>query len=524
MPLLRPLPLLSWMRPWLASGVLAVLLVSSAPAGAAPRRMVISSGADCADAELSSQAKAFADALRSRAETETLGATELSERLFPQAARSFEELRRQLDAARDHFYEGRNAKAGQLVEDALHDIARLPVGEARWRLHADAQLLLALNLRAQGKAKESDAAFLQVLRLQPQYPLDPDLFAPSVRQAFDKVRRELTRTRKVKVSVKSTLPASEVYLDGLRVGQTPLQLELPAGTYDLALVKAGAHSFSRQVQVQGADLPLLVDLAFEGAVSGSPFPCLASSDPSDERTLAHAVRLGGALGVEEVILARLEHPSSGPKWFAATVLHVEGGQRLREGGFKTQGLDSPTEALSALVDFVTTGRSPSNLVVMNASGKAPWEQPTAAPAAPSSALAPDAPVSPATEGLSRAAPSPTASRMRVASYATLGVGAAALGGAGVVRWMAQKDLNALKERQRQNGGVLTTDDAEAVRLREGLVKKNQVLTGLLIGGGVTAAAGAVLFLLSPTPGAPPPVTVGLGADDTGGWATMSGAF
>ncbi|MBU8896701.1 PEGA domain-containing protein [Corallococcus sp. M34] len=508
------------MRPRLASGVLAVLLVSGASAWGSPRRMVLSSGADCADAELSSQAKSFADALRARAETETLGATELSERLFPQAARSFEELRRQLDAARDHFYEGRNARSGQLVEDALHDIAHLPVGEARWRLHADAQLLLALNLRAQGKAKDSDAAFLQVLRLQPQYPLDPDLYAPSVRQAFDKVRRELARTRKVKVAVKSTLPASEVYLDGLRVGQTPLQLDLPAGTYDLALVKAGAHSFSRQVQVQGTDLPLLVDLAFEGAVSGSPFPCLASSDPSDERTLAHAVRLGGALGVEEVILARLEHPSSGPKWFAATVLHVEGGQRLREGGFKTQGLDAPAEALSALVDFVTTGRSPSNLVVMNASGKAPWEQ----PAAPSATLTPDAPVAPATEGLSRTTPSPTASRMRGASYATLGVGVAALGGAGVVRWMAQKDLNALKERQRQNGGVLTSDDAEAVRLREGLVKKNQLLTGLLIGGGVTAAAGAALFLLAPTPGAPPPLTVSLGADDTGGWATMSGAF
>ncbi|WP_241758908.1 PEGA domain-containing protein [Pyxidicoccus parkwayensis] len=486
--------------------------------------MVVASG-DCTDAELGGQTKAFLDTLTSRPEQDVLTATEFGERLFPQSTRSFEDLQRQLEAAQDHFYEGRNGKADQALNEALQQIIRLPVGEPRWKLFVDAQLLQALNYRAMGKAKESDNAFRNVLRLQPDYELDPDMFAPSVRQGFDKLRRELAKARKVKLSVKSTQPASEVYLDGLKMGQTPLTLEVAAGTYDITLVKGTTTSFPRQVQVQGTDMPLLIDVAYEGSVSASPFPCLASREGNDERTLSHSIRLGGTLGVEEVIVVRLERPSSGPKWFAATVLNVEGGQKLREGGFKTQGLDTPAEALSALVDFVTTGRSPSNLVVMNANGKAPWEQPGTTDKDKSSGSqggmdvsAPDL-LADGTEGT--AAPRST-SGLRTASYVALGVGVAALGGAGVVRLMAQKDLDALEKRL-NNGRILSTDK-ESLALRDSLAQKGNVLTGLLVGGGAAVATGAVLYLLSPSSTTPPPVSVGVALDGEGASAMLSGSF
>ncbi|MFP2927368.1 PEGA domain-containing protein [Pyxidicoccus sp. 3LG] len=493
-----------------------ILLLSFPAAHATSRRAVIASG-DCKDAELGGQAKAFLDALTSRPEQDALSATEFGERLFPQSSKSYEDLQRQLEAAQDQFYEGRNARAAQLVDEALQQITRLPVGDARWKLYVDAQLLHGLNYRTQGKVKESDTAFRNVLRLQPDYELDPDQFAPSLRQAFDKLKRDLARTRKVKLSVKSSLPAADVYLDGLKVGQTPLTLDVVAGTYDLTLVKGSTTSFARQVQVQGADTPLLIDVAYEGSVSASPFPCLASPEGNDERTLSHAVRLGGTLGVEEVIVVRLERTSSGPKWFAATVLNVEGGQKLREGGFKTQGLDAPTEALSALVDFVTTGRSASDLVVMNANGKAPWEQPGSAQQGGADVSAP----SRLSEGVTDSA-SRSSSGLRVASYVALGAGVAALGGAGVVRLMAQKDLDALEKRL-DNGRILSTDK-QALVLRDSLAQKGNVLTGLLVGGGAAVATGAVLFLLSPSPAAPPPVSVGISTDGEGASATLSGSF
>ncbi|WP_223640991.1 PEGA domain-containing protein [Corallococcus sp. EGB] len=512
-------------RPKPSAFALMLCLLCATASRAAPHRLVVSSG-DCRDAELSGQSKAFYDALRARPEQRVLSAPEFAERLFPASSRSFEDLQRQLDAAQDQFYEGRNARAAQLLDDALSDIRRLPPGEPRWKLFAHAQLLHGLNQRAMGKTKDSDTAFLQVLRLQPKYRLDPDQYAPSIRQAFEKLRRDLARTPKVKLSLKSTLPASDVYLEGLGMGQTPLTLELPAGSYELTVVKGDAVSFPRQVQAQGADTPLLVDLAYEGSVTAAPFPCLSAADGNEERTWSHAVRLGGTLGVEEVIVVRLERPSSGPKWFAATVLNVDGGQKLREGGFKTQGLDAPGEALSALVDFVTTGRSPSNLVVMNnANGKAPWDAGNARGTTAASGTGTGADLS-APHLLSEDATRNTGAPrqgLRTASYVAVGAGVAALGGAGVVRLLAQKDLTGLEDRRKANGGQLVSTDAQAVALRNSLVGKSHLLTGLLVGGGAAVVTGAVLYLVS-APAKPAPVTLGVTADGTGAGASVSGSF
>ena len=499
---------------------IALACLLSTAAFATPRRAVMASG-DCTNAELGGQTKAFLDTLASRPEQDVLSATAFGERLFPQSSKSFEDLQRQLEAAQDHFYEGRNSKAAQAIDEALQQLTRLPVGEPRWKLYADAQLLHGLNYRALGKAKESDTAFRHVLRLQPDYELDPDQFAPSVRQGFDKLRHELAQAPKVKLSVKSTQPTSDVYLDGFKMGQTPLTVEVVAGTYDITLVKDTTTSFPRQVQVQGTEMPLLIDMAYEGSVSSNPFPCLASREGNDERTFSHAVRLGGTLDVEEVIVVRLERLSSGPKWFAATVLNVEGGQKLREGGFKTQGLEAPAEALSALADFVTTGRSPSKLVVMNnANEKAPWEHPGSVDRSGGSQ-----------EGLGLSAPSHLvgcggvendSSGLRTASYVALFTGVTALGGAGMMRLLAQKDLNALEARL-DNGRILSTD-TEALMLRDSLAQKSNILTGLLAGGGAAVATGAVLFLLSPSSATPPPATVGISTDGDGASAILSGTF
>jgi len=484
--------------------IILALLLSSA-AHAAPRRVVVASG-DCKDAELSAQTKSFYGALAARPGENLLTAADFSERLFPQPSGSFEDIQRQLEAAQGQFYEARYAKAGQAIDEVLRQVARLPVGEARWKLYVDAQFLQALNHRAMGKVKESDDAFRNVLRLDAQYTLDPDYYPPSTRQAFDKLRRELAKAKKVKLSVKSTLPASEVFLDGRSMGQTPLTLEVLAGGYELTLKKGDAVSFPRQLPVQGEETPVLVDLAYEGSVTATPFPCLASSTDG-EQVLSHAVRLGGTLGVEEVIVVKLERASSGPKWLAATVLNVEGGQKLREGGFKTQGLDAPTESLMALVDYVTTGKPQPSVVVLNSNTEPPWEKsPALVPEGMSTAQRTSGPVRP----------------LRVASYVTLGAGVAALAGAGVVRLAAESDYTELMKNHITEGKVDANDAAGMALLRR-LEQKGNAITGLLIGSGAALATGTVLFFLSPSD-EPPPVSVGVTAGPEGAGASLSGTF
>ncbi|MET0402420.1 MAG: PEGA domain-containing protein [Cystobacter sp.] len=476
---------------------------------AAPRRVVLASG-DCADAALSSQTKALHDTLLARSQESLLTSADFTERLFPQPSGTLPDIQRQFEAARGQFYEAHYGRAAQGLAEVLEQVVRLPVGETRWKLSVDIWLLQAMTLRSLGKTKESDDAFRNVLRLDTRYQLDPDYYTPSTRQSFDKVRRELVRTKKVKLSVKSTLPSSEVFLDGLSVGQTPLTLEVPPGTYALTVKKGDAVSLPRQLPVQ-EETPVLVDLAYEGSFTATPFPCLATPE-SGEQGLTHAVRLGGALGVEEVIVVRLEGARGGPTWLAATVLNVEGGQKQREGGLKTHGLDAPSESLSALVDFITTGKAPPNVVVTRPDLLAPWETPT--PAAPAPVLEATAVPRP---------PGPGA--VRVTSYVTMGLGAAALAAAGGVRLSAEQEWTALRRDHLNENGRVDAQDATGRRLVEQLARKGRLLNGLLIGSGAALATGGLLFLVSPSPRAtPPPVSVDVTAGPEGASASLSGTF
>ena len=478
---------------------------------AAPRRVVVATGDDCQEAALNSQTLAFYTVLLTRPGESVLSVSEFSERLFPQPSGGFEDLRRQLEAARGQFYEGQHAKATQATEEVLRQVERLPPGEERWRLFVDGQLLQALNHRAQGRVKESDAAFRQVLRLAPQHALDPNHFTPSTRQAFEKLRRELTRGPKVRLSVKSTVSLSEVYLDGLLVGETPLELQLPAGTYGLSLKKGAALSFPRQLTLQGEEVPLLVDLAYEGSVTATPFPCLFSPE-SDEQLPLYAMRLGGTLGVEEVILVRLESVGAGPQYLAANVIHVEGGRKGRGAGFPTQGLEPRPEDLTALVAYITTGQPQPRLVELAPGGALPPQPPSLLP-----------PGQEATASARPEARQPASLHpLRLTSYAALGAGVLAAGAAGVVRLSAGKDLEELTPRLTANGRV-SAEDTRGQQLLTSLVRKSHLMTGLLIGSGVAVAGGGTLFFLAPAT-TPPPVSVGVSVEDGGLSANLSGTF
>jgi hypothetical protein len=110
----------------------------------------------------------------------------------------------------------------------------------------------------------------------------------------------------------------------------------------------------------------------------------------------------------------------------------------------------------------------------------------------------------------------------VASYVALGAGAAALGGAGVVRLLAQKDVDALNKRLNASGHI-DAGDQQALDLRSSLASKGNLITGLLIGSGSALTTGAVLFLISPAD-APPPVNLGVSASAQGASASISGSF
>ncbi|MFY0582998.1 hypothetical protein ACN28S_59730 [Cystobacter fuscus] len=93
-----------------------------------------------------------------------------------------------------------------------------------------------------------------------------------------------------------------------------------------------------------------------------------------------------------------------------------------------------------------------------------------------------------------------------------------------MRLSAEQEWAELQRGHLNESGRVEADDVTGRRLVGQLARKGQVLTGLLIGSGAALATGAVLFLVSPSPRAPPAVSVDVTAGPDGAGASLSGTF
>src|SRR5262249_30984887 len=154
-----------------------------------------------------------------------------------------DEVRRQVSTAENLFYNDRIADSLALLDQTLAELERLPPGPERWKIFADAQLIRGMALSSMRRRDASDEAFRAVLRVDPLHVMSPDASSPTFRQRFDKLRNELARARKLRLSVQSQPAGATVYVDGLALGHTPATLELVPGTYQVLVGRPDAFSF-----------------------------------------------------------------------------------------------------------------------------------------------------------------------------------------------------------------------------------------------------------------------------------------
>ncbi len=463
-----------------ACGVLICLLISGV--ARAEKSLVVASG-DCDQSDLLSQLRTFTAELRQQAQGEVLSETEIRDRLGAPSARSVDELQRQLDAAQLQFYEALYARAGRQVAEAFIQIERLPVGPSRVRLRTQALVLMAMVHRGLGRMEEGDAAFETVLRQNPAHRLDPDNYAPSVRARFEKLRAQLAKQARAHLMVKSSPSGAEVYLDGLKVGVTPYSADQVPGRYQLVVEKQQATSLPHPLELR-ADLSIQVDLAFEGALEPRRLPCIAASEDEKAR-LGQAVKLGTLLGVPEVVMLRVDRPPSGTSWVAATLVRVDTGQKVREGGLKISERGLPPDGLKELVGFILTGQSGTQVMV------SPSQAPSPVPSTPSATAGHST-----AQAVSVASALPPGTTLGWKSKAAIGlaVTAAVAAGTGVAF-----QLNSAASWQERNGYFSATglDRADAPRVKQiedRAAQQQGLAVGCFVAAGVSALAGGALYL------------------------------
>ena len=284
----------------------------------------------------------------------------------PPPTHTLDEVRRQVSTAENLFYNDRVADSLALLDQTLAELERLPPGPDRAKTFGDAQLIRGMTLSAQRRRDASDDAFRAVLRVDPRHVMSPDAFSPTFRQRFDKLRAELARARKVRLSVQSQPAGATVYVDGFALGHTPASLDLVPGTYQVLVGRPEAYSFPHLVQLR-EDTALRVDLAFEQTIPPSRAPCLQQPRDGHETPLGNALKLALLLEVDQLVILRLDRPSAGPSWLSAAVLNAQTAQRTREGGIQLGSGKSGGDDLGELARFVVTGETGERVVAMNPS-------------------------------------------------------------------------------------------------------------------------------------------------------------
>lgn len=484
----------------LASVVVVVLV-----AGQSWGKTVIIAGGDCADPSLISGAKDFRDTATKLLGAQLLEGEGVLDIVRPRPTRSIQDIERQVESARALFYGGQADRALELVERALAELERASPEARPWPVTQAALVLQALVHKNNDHPKEMNDAFRRIVRLDPAFKLDPDAHPPTAVAAVEALKKDLGRTRKASLQVRVDAgPAATVFIDGLAMGGTPLKLELVPGSYRVSLAAPGMVSFPHRVELP-RDSKLSVDLAFEGSLGLQAPLCLSGPDDGA------AIKLAQLVAAESVIILRNTGKQGEPPFISGSLFQLSTGQQERSGGV--------TPALVAnLATFLITGKEQAGITVSGPKSAVPAPE----PAKP--ALSVEPPPAPIVDARQPTFGAPVGTG-RIASFALLGVGAAALLSGALLYGGGEVDRGRL-------GGISDpmplgkfppySKEAgqEALTLMVA-VDTNRVVSFSLLGAGAgSLVAGVLGLLLFPSS----TTSVAVSASPAGGAVQVSGQF
>ena len=135
---------------------------------------------------------------------------------------------------------------------------------------AQALVNLAINAFLQGDQGQTEEFFRYSISVDPTQMPDPELF-PDVLAVYSTMADELGSRALVRVSVTTTPPGAEVWVDGMRKDTAPARIEVPPGRHVFAARMDGYASTGKLVDVQPRRRGSVeVELALEAIPGGAP--------------------------------------------------------------------------------------------------------------------------------------------------------------------------------------------------------------------------------------------------------------
>ncbi|UCD85170.1 MAG: PEGA domain-containing protein [Deltaproteobacteria bacterium] len=167
------------------------------------------------------------------------------------------EEKRQIERAENLFNEGKSLFTHLEFDESFKSLKEArDIFESNFAVMEDVTPLsdvyfyLGLNYLAIGQIEEAQEEFRKSIRLNPGRELVKGDYLPEVYDAFDKMNDEVLSSPQPIINIRSSPSLSEVYLDGQKVGVTPLTIkETPPGRHQFRLEKEGYQTEYREIEV-----------------------------------------------------------------------------------------------------------------------------------------------------------------------------------------------------------------------------------------------------------------------------------
>jgi hypothetical protein len=262
------------------------------------------------------------------------------------------ELDRAYGGALAVYQSGEFESAFRTLKAIIADLESLPESDEVYEQWVRAVLRLAHTALTMGSQRDVDAALLRLARTDLTVQPDPDQYSPSYRRRLEELKGRVRALPRRKLVVTAEGREGTVFVNGRRMGTTPVTLTLPAGTYRIGGGAGGLRVPSFTVDLEGEDRSVVLDFALAGALRVNAGPGLALH--AAQRAYG-IIRAGAWLGLDRlIVVSRVDEGQA--HFLLGSMYDVRRGALLREGSVRMVAGGVPSVNLSALAAFLLTGQ------------------------------------------------------------------------------------------------------------------------------------------------------------------------
>lgn len=257
-----------------------------------------------------------------------------------------------LSLAKDRYFQFRyeDAREGLTRAISILEASRGDVSQAG-PLLVDAYVSQAVVAKSLGDVASAREAFSKALAVNPKLDLSDEEYPPSVAKLFEEERARVAGKPAGSIRATSSPEVADVYVNGIRMGVTPLLLEgMPAGRYHVLIRASQYGELARTVDVAAG-----ARAKVRGRLGWHPRESKPESVEEDDAAakVREGVRIADLLKADKVILVDADLSETDSGMISARMVdgRLRAGQKPIALSVSADAFEDP-EGLADMVDLL----------------------------------------------------------------------------------------------------------------------------------------------------------------------------